>query len=517
MSKMNPKGTSNVRRGVSFNGNIQELKNAEQQLFDAVVATLFGKDSFYETNDQRVDRLTECVNSVVAKGNMDFIANTAVHARTVMNIRSMPVVLVVLFAEALRAQKKSYANLRQLTCDVIQRADQITDLFAYAVGVFGSAKKVPMAIKRGLADAFNKFGEYAFAKYNRNSGVKFTDVLRVVHPKPRNEAQGIIFDKLMNEARVEAQRSANGTLATPYTWETELSEAGKTGKSKKAVWTELIESGKMGYMALLRNVRNMDEEGVSKDVMAKVYERLADTEEVAKSKQLPFRFVNAYEAVQHSSDSKLKRAISRAMDASLANIPKLGDNVWIVVDVSGSMQGHSWSNRSKAGQTPIQTATLFAAALAKANAEANNVRVTLFSDNAHHASINTDDSVMTITEKLRKEVYGGGTNLQAALDKMKTLGFKPDTVIVLSDMQVSNLRGSQSVASYFDHNTVKIAINLEGYDSTPVGELHGWWQLSGFSERMFDFIPALREKITVVKSLSVPYLGVNAIKERHGL
>lgn len=518
MSKLNPKAKNPHRgTGVSFNGNKQDLKQSEQNLYDIIVTTLFGKDSYYETNDERLTRLDKAVSEVVAKGNLDFVANAIIHARTVMHIRSMPVILTVLFAKSLRAQNKSYENMRRLTRDVIQRADQITDMFAYASSVFGSGQKIPMAIKRGLGDAFNKFGEYAFAKYNRNGSTKFTDVMRIVHPVPTNNTQGVIFDKLMNEARQEAQKTSNGTLSVPYTWETQLSDAGKTGKSKAKVWEELIQSGKLGYMALLRNLRNLKEAGVSSDVMKTVYERIADPAQVAKSKQLPFRFVNAYEAVQQQRDAKLQRAISRAMDASLSNIPQIGENVWIVVDVSHSMSGFGWGSRNSQGQTPIQTATLLAAALAKANAEADNVQVTLFSDRAHHASINTDDSVMSITEKLRSEVYGGGTNLQAALDELKNLSFKPDTVIVLSDMQVNNLRGSRTVASYFDNSVIKVAINLEGYDSTPVGVLDGWYQLSGFSERMFDFIPAIRNKQSVTKLLSVPYIGPDGFKELHGM
>ncbi len=515
MSKLNPKNTNTNRyKGVSFNGNVQELKGAEQALYDIIVTTLFGKDKFYESNDDTLVRLKEAVYNVVGKGNIDFIANSIVHARSAMNIRSMPLILTVLLAEALRSQNTSYDNMRRVTCDVIQRADQINDLFAYAVTVFGSAKKIPMAIKRGLADAFNKFGAYNFAKYNRaNGAVKFTDVLRVVHPTPKDAEHAAIFDKLMNEARTEPSKA--GKLETPYTWETELSEAGKTGKSKAKVWTELINSNKLGYMALLRNLRNMNQEQVSSAVMNTVFERLVDPEQVKRSKQLPFRFVSAYDAVIESN-SKMKRAISRAMDASLSNIPVLGDNVWIVVDVSASMGG-TWGMRDSSGTLPIKTATLFAAALAKANADADNVVVTLFSDNAKNASINTDDSVMSIADKLRKEVYGGGTNLSAALNNMKTLGFKPDTVVLLSDMQVNHLSGSQSVASYFDADTVKVAIDLNGYTSTPAGQMDGWHQLSGWSERLFDFIPALRNKSSVVKELSVPYIGVEGIKERHGL
>jgi hypothetical protein len=147
---------------------------------------------------------------------------------------------------------------------------------------------------------------------------------------------------------------------------------------------------------------------------------------------------------------------------------------------------------------------LFAAALAKANAEADNVRVTMFSDNAKHISVNTDEPVLSITNKLIGEVYGGGTNLQAALSLKSRLGFEPDTVIVLSDMQVNYL-SSRDVGGLFDKDCVKVAINLNAYESTPLDENLGWYQLAGWSERLFDFIPAMRDKQSVVKKLSGSY------------
>lgn len=502
MSKLNPKNVSVPARaqGVSYNGNPQDVKNAEQQLYEIVVSSLFGKDTFYESNDERLDRLDQAVVTVVRKGNLDFIANSIVRARSVMNIRSMPIILAVLFARALREQGKQYPQLRQVVCDVIQRADQITDMYAVALGVFGDKKLIPMAIKRGVGDAFNKYDEYSLAKYNTKGTVKLRDVLRIVHPKAVNAEKGQLFEKVMKD-----------TLAVPYTWETALSTNGQLPeserKSDKQLWTELVHSGELGYMALLRNLRNILEAGLDAETMDTVYARLSDKEEVAKSKQLPFRFKAALEAVESLAPAKLTRAIHRAIDVSLANLPKIGDNIWIIVDASGSMEGQ-----------PYDTAAMFAAALAKANADAANVKVTIFSNDAKHVTLNTDNSVMSLVEKMQKEIYGGGTNLGAALALKNKLGFEPDTVVLFSDMQVNQLTdyrnrsGNMAISKLFVPETIKIAVNLNGYETTPVSEIDGWYQLSGWSERLFDFIPAMRNKQSATKVLSVPYAGVKAIK-----
>lgn len=515
MSKLNVRNVKtpvrpNIRKnaGMSYNGNEQDLLDVRQALFNMTVTSLYGKDSYYETADRRVARLAEAVDNVVAQAvyvqnsnNLNFIANTIIYARTVMNIRSMPIVLTILFAQALRKYGLKYDNLRSVVRDVIQRADEITDLYAYALTVFENKKAVPMAIKRGVGDAFNKFDAYNFAKYDRADGVKFRDVLRIVHPVAASVEQGTIFAKIINES-----------LETPYTWETELSRNGQLAeserKSKSQLWTELLSSGKVGYMALLRNLRNIGEAKVAPAVMKEfVYDRLSNKEQVLKSKQLPFRFFTALEATKQFGDNKLRKALGDAVEHSLGNVPAIGNNVWIIIDCSGSM---SWGKKN-IGMTPIQTATMFGGALAKAHRDSTNVKITMFSDEAKHIPVDTDEKVLTIVEKLMSKVYGGGTNLNAALNLQPTLGFEPDTVIILSDMQVNSLT-HKNVSTMFKPGTVCVAVNLEGYDSTPVSDIDGWLQLSGWSDRIFDLIPALRAQKSIVDILSENYIGVPDIR-----
>ena len=66
------------------------------------------------------------------------------------------------------------------------------------------------------------------------------------------------------------------------------------GPLDAAAWEALIPS--MGYMALLRNLRNFDQAGVPDEVAEQVAARLADPAQVARSRQLPMRFLSAYRA-----------------------------------------------------------------------------------------------------------------------------------------------------------------------------------------------------------------------------
>ena len=70
------------------------------------------------------------------------------------------------------------------------------------------------------------------------------DVANLVHPKHSE-----VIEKLIK-----------GTLAIPDTWETGLTKAGSDEKLKKEVWIRLIKEKKIGYFALLRNLRNIIEQ-----------------------------------------------------------------------------------------------------------------------------------------------------------------------------------------------------------------------------------------------------------------
>ena len=585
MSQLNKKKVSNKGAvaqapfglGVSGNGNVQFKKGPMNTLFESLVTTLYGKDSYYESANEKVKRmraaLTQVVNEQGLKG-AEFAGRVAMFAREHMYIRTMPIVMVVELAklmqerslklatitkkidEAIKAEQSASIDLaelarlydgtnadaayakhgaekvktltidelrdlrqslilnppvykiRELVRNVISRADELTDLYAYALTVFKDTKKVPMGIKRGVADAFNKFDAYQFGKYNRKEGLTLRNLLRIVHPEPAGEENSMIFKKIMDES-----------LESPYTWEVELSRNGQLGaekKSDKQLWTELITregSGSLGYMAMIRNLRNMVQAGIDNDTWKLVASRISNPKAVAKSKQLPFGFINAYDvAKENGVPNVVLNALQEATELSLANMPKLGDRVWIILDSSGSMGSMGYSYGASAHGTqnvPIKVGAIFAAALAKAAKDSFEFKFTMFDDYAKYVELNPRDSIFTNYEKIMRRNAGGGTNLQAAFDSKSKLGFEPDTVIVLSDMEVNRL-SSRDADKIFGKNCVKVAINLNSRDTTPLAEWKGWIQLAGWSPKIFQFVQFTRDADSIVQKLyegSIPLKG----------
>jgi 60 kDa SS-A/Ro ribonucleoprotein len=128
---------------------------------------------------------------------------------------------------------------------VLQRADEPAEFLA----LYWKDRKQPLSkqVKRGLAWSMRRFSEYDLARYNRDSEITPRDVLFMSHARPKDEAQAALWKKL-----------AANELATPDTWEVQLS----AGADKKETFERLIREKKLGYFALIRNLRNMEQAGV---------------------------------------------------------------------------------------------------------------------------------------------------------------------------------------------------------------------------------------------------------------
>jgi 60 kDa SS-A/Ro ribonucleoprotein len=437
----------------------EAFKESNKLELASLLLTSFLQDSYYRSGDATESRLVELIHST----DRMFVAKAAILARE-WGMRSVTHVTI---AELCR-DVKGEEWLRLAIAKTIQRPDDATEILAYWMSKYG--KPIPNALKRGIADGLKKFNDYNIAKYKgEGHTLKMVDVANLVHPK------SVAIGKLVT-----------GTLETPYTWETEITKAGSDPEAKKQAWTNLVESGKLGYFALLRNLRNL-EQNVSQDVLNKAYEQLTNREAIKNSKVLPFRFSTAIEQVQLPGT---RAAISNAIDVAVDNMPQLNGKTLIALDVSGSMIGK-----------PAQIGSLFAAVMFKAS----NADVLNFGDSVRWPKLNPNDSVTTIANAMPN--LNQGTNFNLIFDNAK---IAYDRIIVLSDMQAwmcssnsSPFFGSmyrsnvptESLKRYKERTKANPHIwsfDLQGYGTLQFPE-DRVYTLAGFSEKVFDLMPMIEE------------------------
>ena len=411
------------------------IKPADE-LRRTVMACMLWESGFYESGEAVADRLKR----LVPLCNPHDVAEIAIEAREKQHLRHAPLLLV---RELARDSKRCADGLIANTlCRVIQRADELAEFLA----MYWSEGRKPLAkqIKKGLACAFCKFNEYALAKYNRDSTVKLRDVLFMVHAKPKDEEQAALWKRLVD-----------GTLAAPDTWEVALS----AGADKKATFERLLSEGKLGYLALLRNLRNMQQAEVDS---ALVFKALADG--AAKAKALPFRYVAAARAVP-----MWEAQIDAAMQTAMQGLDKLPGRTCVLVDVSGSM-GEQLS--AKSDLTRLDAAAALAVLVRGIAAEA---RVFRFNTSAQEVPARQG---MALIDAIGRA--GGGTTLGRAVRDVRAAWPQMDRLIVVTDEQSADAVGAPGCKGYL----LNVATNKNG-----VG-YGDWTHISGFSEAVVDYIAA---------------------------
>jgi len=413
--------------------------NPEQELRRTVASCLLWESGFYECGESIADR----IKGLVPKCRPAFVAACAVEARTAMKLRHVPLLLV----REMARHPEHRLLVAKLLPDVIQRADELSE-FLSIYWLDGKNQPLSKQVKTGLATAFGKFNEYALAKYNRDGAVKLRDVLFLCHAKPKDDEQAALWKRLVD-----------GKLATPDTWEVELSG----GADKKATFERLMAEGKLGALAFLRNMRNMREAAVSQDLVVG-YASAVDITRV-----LPFRFIAAARAVP-AWENILEPMMLRACEGR----DKLPGKTVVLLDVSGSMDAPI---SSKSDLQRIDAACGVAILLREL---CEDVEMFTFSNQvvsvAPRRGFALRDAIVTSQPH-------GGTYLGKAVGALDAQR-KYDRLVVLTDEQSADRVPAPAGKGYI----INVASNKNGVGYGP------WVHIDGWSEAVIDYLQELENQ-----------------------
>ena len=486
-------------------------RNARSDLFLLAVTNMVSEGTFYETASARDSRFRNLIQAATTE-DPDWVARFVPFLRDTMQMRSAAVVVA---AETVRHRLTAritgtIAN-RKIIDSACSRADEPAELLAYWVSRYGHV--IPKPVKRGIADAAVRlYTERTALKYDGQSRAwRMADVINLTHPQPSAPWQEDLFKFLLGarygdvqlrnfdrlpmiqahrvlEDVPQADRGRFLDLLTATGQTDRLRAAGMAwealsgwlgGPMDARAWSAVIPG--MGYMALLRNLRNFDEAGVPDNVARSVAERLADPDQVAASRQFPFRFLSAYKA---APSLRWAWALERALDAAVPNIPELPGRSLVLIDTSGSMATSAISQRSTI--TPVDAAALFGLAVAKRNTGA--VDVYGFGNDVFSHTVRPAESLLPAIKRFTARVgaAGHGTNIPGALGQYSG----HDRVFLFSDMQTMNddRHGYRTVPE-----SVPIyAFNLGGYaPALPEMGRGNRHEFGGFSDAVFRMVPML--------------------------
>jgi len=405
-----------------------------------VSACLLWENNFYESGASAAER----IKALVPLCSRKEVANLAIYARKELYLRHAPLLLV----RELARVSDGTSLVRDTLAQVVSRADELAEFLA----LYWAEGKTPLSkqVQRGLARAFPKFDAYQLAKYNRDTNVKLRDVLFLCHAEPKDEAQANIWKKLVD-----------GTLEPPETWEVLLSG----GKDKGQTFTKLLSENKLGYLALLRNLRSMEQAGVSRGI---IREKLLSGAE--KSRVLPFRFLAAAKAAPG-----LESTLDEAMLRAASSLKKLPGRTIALIDVSGSM---SWKLSSKSDLNRRAAASALAVLLREVCKE---VEVFTFSSKLVEVPARRG---MALIDAINTSQPHSSTYLGMAVKEVNKRDY--DRLVVFTDEQSADTVPNPKGLGYM--------INVASYQN---GVGYGpWVHIDGFSEAILSFIQESERGLT---------------------
>ena len=407
-------------------------QSAYLQLRRCVLACMLGENIAYASGAT----VKEEIASLVPQVEPQLVAELAIEVRLEQKIRHAALFLAVEMTKHLAHRKLVGYVLKK----IVNRPDEITDFLAmyWADG----KKPIPAQVKKASSEFFSKWSDYHLSKYNRDNEIKLRDAMYLLHPKPsqgkigrnkkwRKDQKELLgeeqFLEQLNDHEKYLYQLSEEKLSTPDTWEVALS----SGKDKKTAWERLIQEGKLGALAYLRNLRNMRQSGVD---LTTIWGGLS---KVKSDWLLPLNFYAAYKECP-----EMQRPLDVLMTRCYELYPKLSGLTILIVDTSGSTH-HMISEKSTLSRLDVEISL---ASMAISLSENVLLYATAGDDRRRQHSTCRVSPIAglglgSVIVKESVPLGGGGIFTRQCLEYIKEDigGTVPDRIIVLSDSQDCDL------------------------------------------------------------------------------
>jgi 60 kDa SS-A/Ro ribonucleoprotein len=449
--------------------------------------------TFYASADEQLAKMIQLCSELDA----EFIAKTAVFCRERGFMKDMPALLCAV----LSVKDRELLNI--VFPRVIDNAKMLRNFVQIMRSGAVGRKSLGSAPKRLVREWLDARDPATLFKANVGQDPSLMDIVKMVHPKPKDEARQALFGYFIGR---EYAADALPEVARNF-------EAYKKGESRDVPdvpfqMLTALELGTAEWTAIARrapwqmtrmNLNTFARHGVfGQPGMAEVIaERLRDPQAIAKARVFPYQLMVAYAMANANADipKEVCDALQDAMEIAIANVPAIEGRVYVCPDVSGSMSSPVTGYRKGATTAVrcIDVAALVAAALLRKNPRAE---VLPFEQSVVKVDLNSRDSVMTNAARLAS-VGGGGTNCSAPLELLNRRKAKGDLVIFISDYESwVDAGGGRGTATMREWNAFKqrnpharlACIDMQPYRTVQAVEREDILNVGGFSDQVFGVI-----------------------------
>lgn len=483
-------------------------------------------------------QLNEVITLIDQVDDNEFLAKLSLYARERAFMKDMPAALLVVLSTR-------DAQLTHRVFDrVVDNGRVLRTVFQMVrSGQFGRrslSSSLQRAFQRWLNEA--SVGKLLAASIGNDPSLR--DVLRLARPTPVDNQRRALFGWLTNKDVAQWTPATARDLPKEVQALVAYRQAESEAKQVEILadlsvrWDLLADAAKgpmvwkaiarlMGPQALRMNLNTLLRHevfdsskvtigkviaeaigfGLAQDDMVDyVAKRLADADEVRRSRQFPYQFLAAYLNASDRVPQRIRSALNRAAELACGNIPRLPGPVVIGLDTSGSMQmsATGWRGRGATSKVRcVDVAALFAAAILRRNPDSV---VVPFDTQAYRVRFDADDSILSLSERLAR--YGGGGTdcsipLREANTQYRDRRFAGAVLVSDNESWVGTGRyGSTGVMTEwqeFVKNQLRIGgpdfvdpklicIDIQPYGSTQAPERADILNIGGFSDAVFNVV-----------------------------
>ncbi|UJR86550.1 RNA-binding protein [Sandaracinus amylolyticus] len=472
--------------------------SAEHALAQLAVTGCLGA-TYYATDENQLEQTL----ALATKVDPVFLAKTALYARREAHMKDMPALLVAVLS------MRDPTLFAKVFPRVVDNARMIrTFVQIVRSGRIGrkSLGTRPKRAVRGWLDAQDDDELFRASIGERPS---LADVVKMVHPKPLTATRRALYAYLIGRAYEakdlpplvrsfeQYKTDATGEVPdVPYQLLTSLPLG-------TAEWVEIAKHA--GWQVTRMNLATFARHGVFgvPGMPELIAERLRDREAIAKARVFPYQLLIAYVATRGSDLPRVVvDALHDALEMAIANVPRFEGRVWVLPDVSGSMQSPVTGDRGEGQTTAVRCVDVAALIAASFLRTATHARVLPFDDRLRDVVLEPRDTVLTNATKLAA-VGGGGTSVSLPLAHLDEKREHADLVVYVSDNQSwvdASARG-QASATMTEWAKLKarcpraklVCIDLQPYAHTQAPDRDDVLNVGGFSDRVFDVIAAFAQ------------------------
>ena len=456
--------------------------------------------TFYANADTQLDTVTALAKQVDAR----FVAQTALYARQAGYMKDMPALLAATLAV------RDVALLGQVFGRVIDSGKMLRNFVQILRSGVTGRKSLGTRPKKLVQQWLLSASEQQLLSASVGATPSLADLVKMVHPKPTQAWRGAWFAWLIGKPldetalppitqaferfkRDRAQGLAGEVPDVPFQTLTPLDLSATQ-------WAQIARRG--SWQMLRQNLNTFARHGVFEleGMVELIANKLRDPQAVAKARVLPYQLLSAFKASGEAVPAPVRDALQDAMEAALANVPRLEGRVVVCPDVSGSMSSPVTGHRGSATSSVrcIDVAALVAAALLRKNGQ---TRVLPFEQAVVKLALNARDSVMTNAQALAA-IGGGVTNCSAPLALLNKDGAMVDLVILVSDNESwvdATRRGATqtlrewAVLKQRNPQARLVCIDIQPHGSTQAAERADIMNVGGFSDAVFGLLASFAD------------------------